>query len=72
MTNNELKKAVKKWADKISRHEAIKRLMDADISVALSQKLVAGKYDRELSFGRAQAIIKVLAEDGVTLAGKAS
>jgi hypothetical protein len=48
------------------------RLMGAGLSVALSQKLVIGNYEHGLSFERAQAILKLLAKDGITLTGKAS
>lgn len=69
MNNEVLKRTVKKWADKIGHKEAAKRLISVDISMAVTQKLIAGNYESALSYDKAKAIIDVLAKDGITLAG---
>lgn len=67
MTSDDLKKKVTEWVAKIGPKEAIKRLINADISVHVAQKLVAGSYDREPSFNKAQAILREMAKDGFRL-----
>lgn len=72
MTNDGIKKAVKKWAAKVGPHEAMKRLVNVDISAAISTKLIAGTYESELGFDRAQSILRELAKDGFAVDDKAS
>lgn len=67
MTSENLKKAVEKWAQKIGHKEAGKRLVNADISVSIAQKLITGRYVSQLSFEKAQAILEEMAKDGFSL-----
>lgn len=73
MSNQDLKKSVKKWADEVGHKKAMRALVNADISVAVAQKLFRGNYRSELSFDKAQAIIRAMALDGFPFTdGKAS
>lgn len=72
MSSEDLKKTVLEWANHIGQREAIKRLINADISLAVTQKLVVGNYVHELSFDKATAIISEMEKDGFSLAGEAS
>lgn len=74
MSNEDLKKLVKKWADSVGHKKAMRVLVNTDVvSVAIAQKLFRGNYQSELSFDKAQAIIRAMAKDGFSFTdGKAS
>jgi len=68
MNSDDLKKVINKWVAAIGEREAVKRLIQIDIALAVTQKLVKGHYKSELSFDKAQAILNELAKDGFRLA----
>lgn len=70
MNNADLLRLVKRWGMSIGPDESIKRLVSAGINSSLAQKLVRGKYDKELGFDRAMTVLKEVEQDGFLLAGK--
>jgi hypothetical protein len=70
MNNEELLRLIKRWGVSVGRDDAVKRLVAADIKPSLAEKLITGKYDKELGFNRAITILRELEQDGFLLAGK--
>lgn len=73
MNSDQIKKAVKTWAEKVGTKAAHKALVNADVSLAVTQKLVSGSYEPSLSHDNALNILKLLKSEGFPLTdGKAS
>lgn len=72
MTSESIKKSAKQWGEKIGHKEAMKRLVCADISANMAEKLLSGRYKSNLSFEKAQAILGLLRQDGIPVADEAS
>lgn len=72
MNSNYLKDKVEELVNKVGRKEAFKRLVSADVSGAMADKLVAKNYSRNFSFDTAQLIIRVLKESDISLNDEAS
>lgn len=70
MNSIDLKHAIVRWVAKIGKEEALKRLVLADVGVAIAQKMVTDRYEREPRFDMGQAILREMAKDGITLQGE--
>lgn len=64
MNSEDLKNAIKAWANKVGHKEAIKILVIADVSVSMAQQLVSGRYKGHPRYDTALAMKKVLDEQG--------
>lgn len=72
MNSEYIKRKVVELVENVGKKEAFKLLVGADVSGAMAEKLVLNNYDRNFSFDKAQIIIKVLKENGISLEDEAS
>ena len=64
MNSRTLKAEVVKWAKKIGRKEATRRLINTGLSPSMAERLVKGTYECEPHVDRADAIRTEISKDG--------
>lgn len=69
MNGKRLHRTALRWAEKISRSEALARLIARKFSPSLAEKLISGRYDSELSDLYSSILIEEMAKDGIVLEG---
>lgn len=67
--NDKVRKLVPIWADKIGRTHARKRISDEGWGLSTADQLVTKRYKATPSDRLADCLLRLMAEDGITLDG---